>query len=62
MNTKDNTQVGFIYIPEGGPKESGIEVIEINDKGVKVKRLHPYHNGEEFFLTWETFGKSKWVR
>lgn len=60
MKTKENTTLNSYYVPESGTIDSGIQVIELNDKGLKLRRLNSYYEGEEFFLTWDAWTKSKW--
>lgn len=62
-----NVEVGTILIANSPTTKrenllaSGIKVIEKQEKGVKVERIHPCYNGETFFLTFEALDKSNWV-
>jgi hypothetical protein len=43
-----------------GNIESGIQVIATNEQGIKVRRIHPLHNSEEFFLSFTALETSYW--
>lgn len=64
----ENIAVGTILItdaigitPLARLTECGIEIVGIDPKGFKCKRLHPFYNGEEFFLTIDAMKKSHWI-
>lgn len=53
-------RIGEWYMPEGGPVASSVRVVAVEEKGLRVRRVHVSYGGEEFFLTWEAWGQSKW--
>ena len=54
-------RLGDWYMPQGGPVSSSIRVVKLEEKGLRARRCHLSCNGEEFFLAWEMWNKSKWV-
>ena len=42
--------------------ECGITVLEVGEKGIKVLRIHPSHNGETFFMSTDMLEKSNWIK
>jgi hypothetical protein len=43
-----------------GNIEGGIQVTAMNEQGIKARRIHPLHNGEEFFLSNNALETSYW--
>ena len=54
-------RVGDWYMPDRGPVASSIRVVAVEERGLRVRRCHVSYGGEEFFLTWEAWGQSRWV-
>jgi hypothetical protein len=42
--------------------ESGIRILNINEQGFQCQRIHPFHNGETYFLRRDAMEKSYWIR
>ena len=55
------TRIGDWYMPEGGPVASSVRVVLLDEKGLRLRRMHVSYSGEEFFMTTEAWGKSQWV-
>ena len=64
-NTSDNLNVSEIKLGDylclsEGPISSSIRIIEVNEQGFRCRRVHLYHNGEEFFMNRQMMEKSLW--
>lgn len=59
-------RVGDAFVTNQLPLEraipSRIVATEVGEKGVKFLRVHPYHNGESFFLSFEQLNTSHWIK
>jgi hypothetical protein len=53
--------IGSQLMPDGGPLNSSIKIISVNEQGFRFRRCHSYYNGEEFFLTRDALIKSQWI-
>lgn len=63
MNTPT---IGNTYVSNAIPNpdsqwRSRITWLEIQEKGFRFQREHPYHQGEVIFLTHQAFESSLWV-
>lgn len=63
MNSDEvsSLRVGDYLMPSGGPVNSSIRVIEINERGFRFRRINLFHQGEEFFLSRDLLMRSNWT-
>jgi len=54
-------RVGSLLMPDGGPINSSIKVIAINEQGFRFRKCHPSCNGEEFFMSKKALTRSHWI-
>ena len=59
-NNECAIRINEILCPDEGSIFSSIKIVMLGEKGVKVKRVNQYYNGEEFFLAYEALEKSSW--